>query len=393
MKYILEDTAAPLFAAPPYRSEKHPDVLPPKTALPLAEALKERQMGPLSPKPYRILTNIRSISSCAHQNAAIDRSDTLWTWGAVLDRQDGFVSINYGMPQNIEYVPKKRMEHVLSVSVGAWHTVCITKDNKLWGWGENACGELGLGDFLLRTEPTFIMDDVKRVFATVDQTYAIKMDGSLWGWGENRNGTLLGAPEDCSTPFHIMDHVECITSGDGVAMAVTERSELWAWGRNIGGMIHCAGLNDKYSMPIHLLSGIKSVSLCSALGAEYSFFISRIKELYAMGDDIGALLTHQQRAEKGKRPVKVMERIRAVYPGVHFSLLLTEDGQLLSYGDNSVGQCGTGRSTGRIKKPRQIMFHVIEAACGYCHSMALQENGDLWIWGGDFGQLKTEEDG
>jgi alpha-tubulin suppressor-like RCC1 family protein len=80
-----------------------------------------------------------------------------------------------------------------------------------------------------------------------------------------------------------------------------------------------------------------------------------------------------------------MENVKNAYIGRAFSFVLLNDGRLYSFGDNFAGQCGTGKDSGKIIKPRLIMNHVIEAAAGHIHGIALQSNGDLWIWGGDYG--------
>ena len=36
------------------------------------------------------------------------------------------------------------------------------------------------------------------------------------------------------------------------------------------------------------------------------------------------------------------------------------------------------------------MTHTYQAAPGYAHGMGLQTNGNLWIWGGDYGMLELE---
>jgi|GEM_PF-683926 len=96
--------------------------------------------------------------------------------------------------------PMKLMDNVASASIVKETIMVIKKDGSLWGWGDNSKGQVGVkttvkGDNSMgfqkdfRSEPIKIMDDVVFV-APGFQTLAIKKDGSLWGWGNNAEGEL-----------------------------------------------------------------------------------------------------------------------------------------------------------------------------------------------------------
>jgi hypothetical protein len=65
----------------------------------------------------------------------------------------------------------------------------IKKDNSLWGYGENAFGELGDGTKVPReNEAVKIADDVTEV-SPFGYAY-IKTNGELWMWNENNPAPL-----------------------------------------------------------------------------------------------------------------------------------------------------------------------------------------------------------
>ena len=88
MKYSRDDTARPLYTIHPLNGRIEKKVCPPRCALPLSGPLQKRhktlpvyvypcpeqQESILVPKPYRIMQNIRTISSLVHRNAAIDNN-------------------------------------------------------------------------------------------------------------------------------------------------------------------------------------------------------------------------------------------------------------------------------------------------------------------------------
>jgi alpha-tubulin suppressor-like RCC1 family protein len=77
------------------------------------------------------------------------------------------------------------------------------------------------------------------------------------------------------------------------------------------------------------------------------------------------------------------------------SLALRSDGTVVSWGDNSFGQLGTG-SAGSAKRPVPVSgaTTIVAIAAGGIHSLALKANGTVLSWGGNtFGQLGVPFDG
>lgn len=338
------------------------------------------------PLPYVVLKNVAAISTCVHQNAAIDKAGGLWFWGAAAMAQsaDGtFYSVD--LPQQVERVPQKVMDNVISVSQGAWHTLCITQDNRLWGWGSNANGELGIPDRTRQDVPVHIMDDCVYAFANESQSFAIKMDGSLWGWGSNENEVLLGVGEACDSPVFLLDSVASICVGADHAYAIKQDGTLWGWGDNIGAAIFTKPRYQRCE-PTLLMDGVKSVSISASYGDRYSFVLMENGDLYSVGDaEFGAMVSMAQRRDAGTLPIKVLSGVAEAKAGHHFSLIRLLGGKLLAVGENSLGQCGTGKSSGNLKVPTQIGEDIQAIATGHHHALGLLKNGDLLIWGGDYG--------
>lgn len=408
MLFKSDGSTMPIYAVKPYlRSAKAYDrVIPPKKALPFVPPITQRQTGELVPKPYRIMRNIRAISAGVHQNAALDINDNLWIWGAqkpsrILDGpSEGLYSFN--VPQDVNYIPSKKMENVSDVSCGALHTMCVTKDNCLWGWGENGFGQLGLGDEKERTRVELIMEDVCSVFCNGTQTYAIKLDGTLWGWGANSFSTIqditgkhIDKEDDwpvCHVPQFIMDKVKSVASNGVTTMAIRTDGTLWGWGYNGVGPIFS---QEKHTIcpPTPLMEGVQIVAMPKQDSHSACFVVTDDGSLYSLiGIHPGTMLTYQTVSRKGHGPIKVLERVKDVRAGKWFCLVLLEDGRLFSSGENELGQCGIGKSTNCFYSPKMVMEDVIGIAAGQFHGMALQKNGDLWIWGGDYGLSASRTD-
>eukprot|EP01054_Gregarina_sp_Poly1_P005680 Gregarina_sp_Poly_1__5679@NODE_299_length_9812_cov_19_573320_g258_i0_p2_GENE_NODE_299_length_9812_cov_19_573320_g258_i0NODE_299_length_9812_cov_19_573320_g258_i0_p2_ORF_typecomplete_len1165_score212_00RCC1/PF00415_18/4_4e02RCC1/PF00415_18/31RCC1/PF00415_18/0_58RCC1/PF00415_18/8_9e08RCC1/PF00415_18/0_038RCC1/PF00415_18/17RCC1_2/PF13540_6/1_6e02RCC1_2/PF13540_6/1_4e09RCC1_2/PF13540_6/0_78RCC1_2/PF13540_6/12RCC1_2/PF13540_6/0_37Borrelia_P83/PF05262_11/5_4e05_NODE_299_length_9812_cov_19_573320_g258_ len=87
------------------------------------------------------------------------------------------------------------------------------------------------------------------------------------------------------------------------------------------------------------------------------------------------------------REVDYTFRIVQVQCGEDFSVALTNDGKLFSWGDNSDGRCGQGRRTVLVTHPTLIEGvnpagrRVLSYSVGLRHCMALAEDDLVFIWG------------
>ena len=393
MKFTRNDDYPPVFSLPEIIENQQKKVAPPRCALPLAEPLTERPMPPLVPKPYRIMRDIRNVSSFVHRNAAIDKNDVLWVWGATEKARVNEFGVLGAVSDDVEhivdYVPKKVLDNADSVSVGHWHTLCVTKDRKLWSWGYNDYGELGTGNFIEQPEPVFIMDGVKRAYAFFGMSFAIMEDDSLWGWGNNEHFALQYENEVFKRPVFLFADVHAVNASLSCVLVIKKNGELWQWGE-FGSGHHKRDI--KYYMPPELfMEGIReAINIPTTWHGKGSMIIvAQNGDLYSHGYcyQNGGMCSSHVMKRAGNEPVKILTNVDHVYWGYNFSLVLQNNGCLYSSGRNTSGQLGRGKATGGFgsNKPQLVMRDVIEAAAGRFHGMALQSNGDLWIWGGAYG--------
>jgi alpha-tubulin suppressor-like RCC1 family protein len=93
-------------------------------------------------------------------------------------------------------------------------------------------------------------------------------------------------------------------------------------------------------------------------------------------------------------PVPNLRDVVAISAGGDHSLALKTDGSVWAWGENSSGQLGDQTlipkfTPVQVEMPEQLMFSsVVAIAAGGAHSLALEQNGQVWAWGGNaFGQL------
>jgi alpha-tubulin suppressor-like RCC1 family protein len=91
-----------------------------------------------------------------------------------------------------------------STGKGAIAGYGVTIAGRLYAWGRNNVGELGLGDTISRSSPVQIMTDTTD-WIYIGGGYGIQStSGILWGWGFGSDGQLgLGDTISRSSPVQI----------------------------------------------------------------------------------------------------------------------------------------------------------------------------------------------
>jgi alpha-tubulin suppressor-like RCC1 family protein len=126
---------------------------------------------------------------------------------------------------------------------------------------------------------------------------------------------------------------------------------------------------------------IKSVSFgknsCLILSTEGLLYVWGSNEYGELGKP-GKLIKNPSPLDafKGKKIIKAVS-------GARHSLVLTEEGKVYAFGDNTESQC-SGESSNypipmKIKFPNKL--EIIDIECGMNHSLALSKFGELFSWG------------
>ncbi|XP_060729053.1 probable E3 ubiquitin-protein ligase HERC4 [Tachysurus vachellii] len=97
-------------------------------------------------------------------------------------------------------------ETVIQVACGNHHFMALTNDGKLFTWGQNSSGQLGLGrDESSSPSPQFLKSlcgiPLAQISAGGDHSFALSLSGAVFGWGRNNAGQLgLGHTDDVYSP-------------------------------------------------------------------------------------------------------------------------------------------------------------------------------------------------
>ena len=172
--------------------------------------------------------------SIRHLIVAEDGS--VWGWG---DNAYGQLGPDGGeswpKPRRVEALPA-----MVAVAAGGRHALALDREGQVWAWGDNSSGQLGLGHTKPSKAPTLVpgLANIKEVAAGIHHSLALSQDGTLWAWGSNSRGQLgfgpTGAFEVVVTPARIfaLDGVGAVAvaAGRDFSLYLGRDGRVSTWG-------------------------------------------------------------------------------------------------------------------------------------------------------------------
>ena len=146
--------------------------------------------------------------SCGNKfTLALQLDGSLWAWGDNTNCTLGDrTKIHRSVPVQNIYSPVVGWS---KVSAGYDHACAIDKSGRLYCWGNNSDGELGIGNTVENCSPVQILSnstDWSDVATGQDFTLALKTDGSIWGWGKNAFGQYGNSTtQNTSSPIQVLN--------------------------------------------------------------------------------------------------------------------------------------------------------------------------------------------
>ena len=111
-------------------------------------------------------------------------------------------------------------------------------DGTLWAWGWNGNGELGTGTDISTSSPVQI--GTGTTWSYISSNAATKTDGTLWSWGVNSYGQLgLDHASHRSSPVQVGALTTWLKIAGGELHTIATKTDgtLWSWGYNANGQL------------------------------------------------------------------------------------------------------------------------------------------------------------
>ncbi len=312
-------------------------------------------------------------------------------------------------------------EPVVETAAGAEHSLARTASGRVFAWGANESGQLGLGHTRRPDKPTPV--DMGGRAATAIAcgarfSVAAVAGGDVVCWGAGCDGVgTTSRPVRVPLPVREGDAVERLACGHGHCLALTRQGRVLVWGRNANGQLG----TEEGEIP--LFDGVLNRAAAVACGAEHSFVMSDLGRLWAFGSNLFGQLGLGPDRTARRQPEEVTHfcdvegaLVAGVACGGHHTAVLTDDGRVFAMGWNEYGQLGVAGASrtdvaaiedagqrwlaiGAARKQQEMRLLpaliagledevVVGVECGREHTLALAASGRVFGWGyNGLGQL------
>jgi alpha-tubulin suppressor-like RCC1 family protein len=278
-------------------------------------------------------------------------------------------------------------------------------------WGQGSRGALGHGDQQDQTQPLVMKDflylDVASVACENSASAAVMLTGELFTWGSGEKGRL--GHEDSSDRLKptlvkgLHGHkIMKVAMGALHTLALDENGHVWVFGSSEHGQL---GLGAEFVGPTAvqnsplMVPALKSVRVKDiACGHHHSACITLdgTVMIWGRGED-GQLGLSNKNNVPIPTVIPQMQGIKChgLALGLWHSILLSDRGQLYSFGNATYGQLGHGTTDEQLQ-PKQIAYfesrNVIQVSAGSAHSACILDNGEIYCFGsGIYGQIGNNE--
>lgn len=313
----------------------------------------------------------------------------------------------YSIPRAVtEPVPAGGTQRFTSITSGFFHSCGIDAEGRVWCWGDNQYRQSGLADAgevcdqtsTCALRPVRLQTGLRfrAVSAGTTHSCALTRDGAAYCWGggyDSGRGMLgNGKLSQSATPLAIAEDLrfKSISAGGRITCAISTDDQGYCWG--LGGFTGDGRATDALT-PSRvagehrfkaLQAGVLHACGITTDGAAYCWGSNQNGELGngSIGDrDLGSLAK-----ESSPVPVRSDRRFQSITTGGNHSCGITLDGEAFCWGQNHVGQLGTGAASFPHTSPQLVtggnLFKAV--AAGTVHTCALQRDGTARCWGGNW---------
>jgi hypothetical protein len=201
------------------------------------------------------------------------------------------------------------------VAAGSAHSLALGWDGRVYSWGQNDYGQLGLGDKLTKASPALVkgLEGVRGIAASAGYSLAVTQTGGVFHWGESIQPALNESLRPITVEGFGGLHVRRVCASSITAFAIGEAGELFSWGSGAGWAL---GHGDKQNQPspkrVEALRGVWMSSV--SVGWHHTVALAEDGLVYAWGKNQQRALLGETDVERELLP-KPVEALRGVRVG------------------------------------------------------------------------------
>ena len=356
------------------------------------------------------------VSAGSHHSVTLGRSGTIITWGDNQLGQLGAEITDFSVVDGVRGGTgfSELMYGFESVSAGGAHTLVLHEQGDVYSFGNNERGQLGVeSDEANANYPVYVIsaslssDKVVAVSAGNAHSLVLTANGFVYAWGDNLSGQLLDSTiTRASTPVLIngLTDISAISAGSSFNIALKRDKSLLGWGDNTYGQLGNDNFQSIFSL--NTIATSENISAISA-GQSHVLALTETGKVLSWGRNNMNQLGHstedlnsQPTLVRSTSGVSTLSNVIQVAAGQSHSLALLENGTVMAWGSNQFGQLGVAVSAEVVEYPEfvinadngAILQNINYIAAGDSHSIAVNENGEIFSWGSNAkGQLNGDQ--
>jgi alpha-tubulin suppressor-like RCC1 family protein len=332
-----------------------------------------------------------SVAAGTHHTCGLTSTRDVLCWGENNHGQLG----NGSQVSQVSPVPVRNLHGVLLLAAGGAHT-CAQTAEATWCWGQNDHGQLGNGETTDAAAPVRVSGSAAftALALGVGHSCGLTAVGGVRCWGNNTDGQLgTGNQLDAHAPTPVVNlaGVSAITAGAQHTCALGAGGAVYCWGYGHQGQLGNGKLDaTAYPTKVNGLSGVVSrlaagaFHTCAATATGVSCWgLNRTYQL-GHGTTVGNV---------GLSPVSVLGLkgpVTALTGGSYHTCAVNAQGAAYCWGNNEVGQLGTGTNTNAptAVAVKGLSGPVGAISAGMFHTCALDGDHRAACWGkGRMGEL------
>lgn len=283
-------------------------------------------------------------------------------------------------PRLNPFLPHDQVK-IVGFAVGGMHTLAYDADGNVWSWGCNDVGALGR-DTSGASEK---LKDMDADDSSDDE------DGDL----NELESTPAMIPSELLPPLAEGHKVVQLAATDNLSCALFSNGDVYAWGtfrcnEGILGFYRDEIKIQHTPWKVPVFSKYKIVQM--APGKDHVLFLDEEGVVFAWGNgqqyQLGRKVMERFRLKTlDPRPLG-LRHVKYIAAGENHNFALTKDGKVVSWGLNQFGQCGVSEEIedgALVTKPTKVLLPedvaVKMVAAGEHHSLLLSQEGDLYSFG------------
>jgi alpha-tubulin suppressor-like RCC1 family protein len=273
-------------------------------------------------------------------------------------------------------------EKIINVSIGGAHFAAISSFGRVFTWGNNGVGQLGIGNEMQASSRPieitsnfnlFNNDKIISISLGSRHSSALSSTGRVFTWGLNDSFQLgnnlsinqSSIPIEITSNFNLLnnDKIISISLGSRHSSALSSTGRVFVWGSSNSGQVGDNNLNRR-GMPVEITTNFNlenndKISIVS-LGYFHSSAVSKNGRVFTWGSNSGGELGNgsvlpvfSPEEITSQFILESDEMIINVSLGNKFSSATSSKNRIFTWGENSSGELGNGSKI-NIYRPSEI---------------------------------------